>query len=647
MRALLRLIPYYRPYRGTLAWGLLCVVVSGALGSINPTLLRHGIDAMHPGGSLATAWRVAGAMLGISLVGGIFRFGMRQAINSLSRRIEYDMRNDLLQHLLALDAGWFGRTRTGELMARLTNDLSAVRMAAGPAVMYLVNTVTGGVMALGFMLSIEPRLTALALVPMLPLPFVMVRLGRTVHARFEEVQEHFGAMTTRVQENLAGTRIVRAYRQEAPEERRWEAMSEDYFARNMTLARLQALMSPTFALLGGMGAVIVLGAGGTLVVREVITVGAFVAFGMYLTMLIWPMIALGWVFNLFQRASASMQRLEQVFDARPAITSPEAPRHLAPSTGGRTIEFRDVGFHYPSPPGATNAPRWVFRHVSFTVRAGETLGIVGATGSGKSALLDLLPRTWDPVEGEIRIDGVPIRELALDELRGTLGVVPQETILFSDTIRRNLAYGLGDHGGDAPSASGGGAIAGRASAEDASRAVIRTDGATGEPEVTWAADVAQLTETIRDFPGGFETLLGERGINLSGGQKQRAALARALARRPSIVVLDDALSAVDTHTEEAILRGLRSALSGRTALIASHRASAIRDADHIIVLDEGRIVEEGRHEALLAHRGRYWELLARQALEEAVEEGGEDERREGGEYEGEQGSPARTDSAQR
>lgn len=584
MRALRRLIPYFRPYRRTLALGLLCVVISGMLGSVNPTLLRHGIDGMRAGASLNSVWWVAAAMLGVSLVGGIFRFGMRELLNALSRRIEYDLRNDLLQHLLTLDAAYYGRTRTGELMARLTNDLSAVRMAAGPAVMYLVNTTVGGLMALGFMLSIEPRLTALALLPMLPLPFVMVRLGRLTHQRFEEVQEHFGAMTTRVQENLAGTRIVRAYRQEAPEQARWSAMSDDYLQRNLRLARLQALLNPTFALLGGMGAVVVLGVGGTLVVRGTITVGAFVAFGMYLTMLVWPLIALGWVFNLFQRASASMQRLEQVLDARAQVTSPPTPRTLPPSTGGRRLEFRDVGFHYPPPAGATGEPRWVFRHVSFAIGAGETLGIVGATGSGKSALLDLVARIWDPAEGEVLIDGIPIRELSLDTLRRELGVVPQETILFSDTIRSNLAYG-----------------------------------APAESDVTWAADVAQLTETIRDFPGGFETILGERGINLSGGQKQRAALARALARHPSIVLLDDALSAVDTHTEEAILHGLRTALSGRTAIIASHRVSAIRDADHIIVLDDGRVVEEGRHEQLLERRGRYWELLASQQLEEALE----------------------------
>ncbi|MCC6773071.1 MAG: ABC transporter ATP-binding protein [Gemmatimonadaceae bacterium] len=611
-----------RPYRRLLAGGLACVVISGALGSINPMLLRRGIDSMQPGGSVSTAWRVAAMMLGVSLAGGVFRFGMRQLLNALSRRVEYDLRNDLLQHLLTLDAAYFGRTRTGELMARLTNDLSAVRMAAGPAIMYLVNTTVGGLFALGFMLAIEPRLTALALLPMLPLPWVMIRLGRQIHERFEEVQEHFGAMTTRVQENLAGTRIVRAYRQEAAEERRWRALSEDYLERNLRLARLQALMNPTFALLGGAGTVIVLGAGGALVMRGTITVGDFVAFGMYLTMLVWPLIALGWVTNLFQRASASMERLEQVLDSMPQVTSPPEPRALPATTGGRTLEFRDVGFAYPTPPplvpttseaisatmsrsteprtaldvahsktigtsgAATLEPRWVFRHVSFTVPAGATLGIVGATGSGKSALIDLITRTWDPTEGEILLDGVPIRSLSLDTLRRELGVVPQESVLFSDTIRSNLTYGTSD-----------------------------------DAAVDWAADVAQLTETIRDFPGGFETILGERGINLSGGQKQRAALARALARRPSIVLLDDALSAVDTHTEAAILHGLREVLAGRTAIIASHRVTAIRDADQIIVLDGGRVVESGTHTTLLARRGRYWTLLARQQLEDEVEDG--------------------------
>jgi len=582
--ALSRLIRYLTPHRHLLVGGLACVLVAAALGSVVPKLLQHGIDALRAGEPMGAIWKLAAIMVSVSLVGGVFRFGMRQLLNSLSRRVEYDLRNDVFQHLLTLDAPYFARTRTGELMARLTNDLGAVRMAAGPAIMYLVSTAVGGLFALGFMLSIEPRVTALALVPMLPLPFVMIRLGRMIHDRFEHVQEHFGAMTTRVQENLAGTRIVRAYRQEAAEVARFGAMSDEYLRRNLRLAKLQALMNPSFALLGGAGSVVVLGAGGALVVRGTISVGAFVAFGMYLTMLVWPLIALGWVINLFQRASASMRRLDEVLAARPRVTSPESPRPLPPAGAGRRLEFRDVGFHYPATEGET--PRWVFRHVSFVVPAGQTLGVVGGTGSGKSSLLDLVTRAYDPTEGAILIDDVDIRAVSLEALRRELGAVPQETILFSDTIRANLAYGTTE----------------------------------GEP-VEWAADVAQLSEAVRGFPLGLDTMLGERGVNLSGGQKQRAALARALARRPTIVLLDDALSAVDTHTEAAILVGLREVLSGRTAVIASHRVSAIRDADHIIVLDEGRVVEEGTHDALLDRRGRYWELLSRQQLEETVEEG--------------------------
>jgi ATP-binding cassette subfamily B protein len=563
--------------------GLVCVIAAGALGSVNPWLLRRALDGLEGPNPVGTAWRVAALMLAASVIGGGFRYGMREFLNSLSRKIEYDLRNDLYGRLLALDAPYYGATRTGELMARLTNDLSAVRMAAGPAIMYLVSTVVGGLFALGFMLAIEPRLTALALLPMLPLPFVTAKLGRAIHTRFEAVQEHFGDITTRAQEHIAGTRIVRAFRQEEAEVSRFRAMSDEYMRRNIQLARLHALMDPSFRLMGGAGAMIVLGFGGVLVIRGTISLGDFVAFGLYLGMLTWPLIAFGWVTNLFQRASASMRRLLDILDADVLIASPAVPASLPPARGGRKVEFRDVGFQYPARDG--HEPRWVFRHVDLTVARGATLGIVGGIGSGKTALLDLLTRVYDPTEGEILLDGVPIRTLPLDVLRAEFGVVPQESLLFSDTLRANLAYG--------------------------------TDVAT---PVEWAADAAQLTETIRSFPGGIETVIGERGVNLSGGQKQRAALARALARHPQVIVLDDALSAVDTHTEAAILRGLKSALEGRTAFIASHRASAIRDADWIVVLDEGRVVEEGQHAELFARRGRYWELLRRQQLEEAVEE---------------------------
>jgi ATP-binding cassette subfamily B protein len=582
-RALRRLLPYYKPYRWQVLLGLAFVVISSAFASVTPWLLRAALDGLRSGAQPRRIWTLAAAMVGLALVAGVLRYGMRELINGLSRRIEYDLRNDLFGHLLRLDASYFGRTRTGDIMARLTNDLSAVRQAVGPAIMYLTNTVAGGVFALYFMLRIDGRLTLLALAPMILLPVLTVWLGRAIHERFEAVQEHFSTMTTRAQENLAGARVVRAYRQEQPEIARFAALNGEYLAKNMQLVRLYGLMNPAFGLLAGLGAVIVLGLGGMLAVRGTISVGAFVAFGLYLGMLTWPLIALGWVVNLFQRGAASMTRLAEILDQPSAIAEPTAPASLPEAATGRSVEFRNVGFHYPPPADA--GPRWVLRDVSFRVPAGATLAVVGATGSGKSALLELLARVYDPQEGEVLVDGVPITTVPLEHLRREIGFVPQESLLFSETIRENLSYGT----------------------EDDSRA-------------RWAAGVAQLDSTIEDFPGGYDTLLGERGINLSGGQKQRAALARALARQPSIVVLDDALSAVDTHTEADILRGLREALKGRTAIIASHRVSAVRDASWIIVLDEGRIVEQGRHTDLISAGGRYWTLLRRQQLEDAIEE---------------------------
>ena len=583
--ALRRLIPYYRPYRRQVALGLALVVAGSAFASVVPWLLRRAVDGIRNGAPMREIVLLGVAMLALALVGGAMRYWMRELLNGLSRWIEYDLRNDLFAHLEALDATFYGRYRTGDLMARATNDLSAVRMAVGPAIMYLTNTIAGGAFALYFMLRIAPELTGLALLPMIFLPATGIALGRAIHQRFEEVQEHFGRLTTLAQENIAGVRVVRAYRQESPEIGRFDALSEEYLGKNMALARLYGIMSPTFQLFAGLGMVVVLWLGGRLVVAGTISVGAFVAFGMYLGMLTWPLIALGWVINLFQRGGASMGRLLEILDAPVTVRSADAPRPLPAAHGGRTIEFRDVGFHYPAPEGGE--PRWVLREVSFTAPAGSTIGIVGATGSGKSALMDLVPRFFDPQEGTILLDGVPIRELELQTLRREIGYVPQESFLFSESIERNLSYGSGD----------------AASAR-------------------WAAGVAQLSETIESFPGGYETLLGERGINLSGGQKQRAALARALARRPSIVLLDDALSAVDTHTEAEILRSLRETLAGRTALIASHRISAIRDASWIIVLEDGRIVEQGRHTDLLAAGGRYWTLLSRQQLEESIEADG-------------------------
>jgi len=584
MNQLKRLLPYYTPYRAELITGLSLVVASTAITAVIPWILRLAIDGLRAGAPLVHVWRLAGSIVAVAVLAAFLRYAMREILNGLSRHIEFDLRNDLFAHLVTLDAAWFERVRTGDTMARLTNDLSAVRMAAGPAVMYLMNTIAGAVFSLAFMLRIDPLLTGLALLPMAVLPVMTMWLGRLVHRRFDSVQEHFSTLTTHAQENLAGTRIVRAYRQEAGEIERFATLNEEYKTRNMSLARLYGTMQPLFALLAGLAAVIVLGFGGLLTLRGVISVGSFVAFGLYLNLLTWPLIALGWVINLFQRGSASMARLAGILDARPGIgeAAPDKAVHLPPAAGGRAIEFRNVGFHFPA--GEGREPRWIFRDVSFVLPAGASLGVAGATGSGKTALIELLPRLRDAQEGDVLIDGVSVRDIPLHELRREIGFVPQESLLFSDTIAANVGYG----------------------ASDAS-------------SLDWAAETAQLAETISSFPGGFETMLGERGINLSGGQKQRASLARALARKPAILLLDDALSAVDTHTEAEILRGLRGALSSRTAIIASHRASALRDASLIIVLDEGRVVEQGRHDELMAAEGKYWELLRHQQLVESIE----------------------------
>jgi ATP-binding cassette subfamily B protein len=605
-------------------------VVSSALGAVVPWLLRIGIDDLRAGTALRDVWYIALGVIAVALCGGALRYWMREMLNGLSRYIEYDLRQALFIHLTRLDGAYFGRMRTGDLMARLTNDLSAVRMAAGPAIMYLTNTIFGAAFALIFMLRIDVKLTLLALLPMVLLPLATIKLGAAIHRRFEAVQEEFSSLTTLAQENFAGVRVVRAYRQERAEIGRFSTLNASYLEKNMRLARLYGVMHPMFGLLAGLSGVMVLGLGGSLAVRGTITVGAFVAFGLYLGMLTWPLIALGWVVNLFQRGAASMTRLLDVFDATPEIQSPAAPIALPPASGGRTLEFRDVGFHFPTAEG--QEPRWVLRHVSFTVPAGGTLAVVGATGSGKSALIDLIPRLADPQEGEILLDGVPLKSIWLDTLRAEIGYVPQESFLFSDTIAANLAYGdaahpLVEHDHDALVRGSAGARVrddGRSFEHDGHDERLheesREAGERAAAPHRWAAEVAQLDETVREFPHGYGTVLGERGINLSGGQKQRLALARALARRPRLVLLDDALSAVDTHTEAEILRGLRGALAGRTAVIASHRVSAVRDANQVIVLHEGRIVERGTHASLISAGGRYSALLQRQQLEESIEE---------------------------
>jgi ATP-binding cassette subfamily B protein len=513
---------------------------------------------------------------------------MRHLLNGLSRRIECDLRNDFFAHLLRLDASFYGRTRTGDLMARATNDTQAVRMATGPAIMYAVNTFVRFLLAIGFMVWISPRLTIYALVPMIALPPIVFMFARVIHERFEQIQEQFSTLSTMVQENLTGMRIVRAYVQEESQEHHFDGLNREYMDRNMGLVKVAGLFHPILALFSGTAMVIVLWLGGLEAIAGRISLGDFVAFGIYVAYLIWPLIALGWVVNLFQRGAASMGRLNKIFETEPAVQAPENPVRLPEPRGA--VEFRNVSFRYPG------TERLVLEDVSFTADPGQTVAVVGPTGSGKSTLVTLIPRIYDVAGGHVLVDGVDVRDLDPGGLRSLIGMVPQDPFLFSTTIEENI--GLGLDLGENPD---------QERWEDPNEVVVE------------AARVAQLHAAIQGFPKGWGTILGERGVNLSGGQKQRTTLARAVALDPRILILDDALSAVDTHTEAQILDDLGRVMEGRTSFIISHRVSAVMNADLILVLDDGRIVERGRHTDLMALGGTYAQLLHRQMLEQDIE----------------------------
>ena len=583
MHELRSLLPYLKPYRRTFLVGLALVVISNFFATLGPRFLQQGIDALRTGGEFHQVKVAVVLLLLVALASGVARYGMRELLNSGSRRVETDLRDQLYQHLQRMSAEFYDRYPTGDVMARTTNDLLAVRMVAGPALMYLVDTTIRALLIAPAMIAISPRLTLLALVPLLGLPLAMVSLGGIIHRRSQEIQAQFSELTSHAHENLSGVRVVRSYRQERAEIAHFRALNDTYLFRNLGLARVQGAFFPVLSLLGGLSGLVILYAGGKLVMSGAVSVGQFVAFGVYLAMLVWPMIALGWAFNLVQRGAASMGRINELFHQRPAITSPPSPSRLPPATASRAVEFRDVWFSYP---GASDRG-WVLQGISFRVEPGSSLAIVGPTGSGKSTLVDLIVRTYDPDRGSVLIDGVDVRQLSLPDLRQAVGFVPQETFLFGETLRRNVLLGAPDDG-----------------------------------RLERVAEIAQLTEALPALPDGYDTMLGERGINLSGGQKQRAAIARALAQDPPVFVLDDALSAVDAQTEARILAGLRDALVGRTSIIVSHRLAAVRDADWILVLDGGRIVEQGTHAELLAAGGRYWELLRRQQMEEELQEEG-------------------------
>lgn len=590
MGELRAILPYFRPYLRSLYWGVVLVFFANMFQMAGPYLIKLALDGMEdtdPDTAAARIATYAGLIVATAFVGGAARYGMRELLNGMSRRIECDLRDDFFVHLLRLDATFYGSTRTGDLMSRATNDTLAVRMAVGPAVMYTANTIVGFVFSLSFMLWISPRLTLYAIVPMIVLPPIVLGFGRIIHRRFEQIQEQFSSLSTFVQENLTGVRIVRAYTQEAEQARQFDVFNEEYRRKNMSLVLSAGAFHPILMLISGIALVLATWLGALEVIAGAMTKGDFVAFGFYLVMLIWPMIALGWVVNLYQRGAASMGRLNEILAVKPAVGVPLEPISLAAARGG--IEFRNVSFSYP------NTQREVLDAISFVVEPGATVAIVGPTGSGKSTLVALLARQYDPTGGEILLDGVKLTDVDPAELRLRIGMVPQDPFLFSATIADNVGLGLDS---DEP---------------------LLTE--SGEPSdvIAAATSVAQLAEQIEGFPKGYGTMLGERGINLSGGQKQRATLARALARDPLILVLDDALSAVDTHTEAKILDDLRSVMKRRTSFIISHRVSAVMHADEILVLDDGALVERGTHVELINAHGTYARLLRRQMLEEDLE----------------------------
>ena len=578
LKRLLPLKPYLARYKKRYAIGFLCLVIAQGAGITPPLIIKAGIDTLSRAFDGHKLLYYAGLLLGVALLKAVFQFWMRWILIGISRDVEYDLRNDLFAHLMRLTPRYYTETPTGDLMSKLTNDLNAVRNLVGPGIMYSAGTVTLGVAAISVMLKLDWRLTLLALAPM-PLVSIAVKVfGGMIHDRFEKIQEMYSRFTEKVRENLSGVRVVRAFVQEEAEQAEFARLNREFVEKNQGLIWITSSMWPAMALLFALAFILIMIVGGRHVLAGQISVGTFAAFNVYLFYLIWPIIAIGWVMNLLQRGLASLGRLNTVFEARPDIDERDVPPQPLASIRGE-IEFRNLSFSYNGRP--------ILKNVNLHIPAGRTVAVVGATGSGKSTLVSLIPRLYDAPPGTLLVDGVSIRQIPLQVLRASIGFVPQETFLFSETIRDNVRFGTAD-------------------ASDA--------------EVDRAAEISNILQDIVGFPKGFDTMVGERGLTLSGGQKQRTAISRAVIRDPRILILDDALSSVDTYTEERILRHLTEVMAGRTTLLISHRVSTIRNADEIVVLHDGEIVERGRHADLLALNGFYAKLYNKQLIEEELEQ---------------------------